>query len=161
MPARATRLEELADGATIAVPNDGTNEARALLLLEAQGLIKLNEGAGFTATKLDIAENPKNLDIRGDGSRAAAPCRCLDVDFGGHQRQLRHPGRPEGQPTRWPAEAEDSESLPRPTPTCWWSRKATKTTAAIHGPGRRAEDRRQFGKFIEDTYAKALSFAMF
>ena len=47
----------------VAVPNDGTNEGRALKLLEAQGLIKLDKNAGFLATKLDIVENPKNLDI--------------------------------------------------------------------------------------------------
>ncbi len=57
-------LEKLEDGAVIAVPNDATNEARALLLLEANGLIKVKEGAGLTATKNDIIENPKNLDIR-------------------------------------------------------------------------------------------------
>ncbi|MDO4438804.1 MAG: MetQ/NlpA family ABC transporter substrate-binding protein [Eubacteriales bacterium] len=56
-------LSEIADGDKIAVPNDTTNEARALLLLEANGLIKLKEGAGLTATKQDIVENPKNLDI--------------------------------------------------------------------------------------------------
>ncbi len=57
-------LDALPDGAVIAVPNDATNEARALLLLEANGLLKLAEGAGLTATKNDIVENPKNLDIR-------------------------------------------------------------------------------------------------
>lgn len=56
-------MEELADGAQVAVPNDATNEARALLLLEEQGLIQLKEGAGLAATKKDIVENPKNLDI--------------------------------------------------------------------------------------------------
>ena len=56
-------LEELADGASIAVPNDATNEARALLLLEQEGLIVLTEGVGLAATKADIAENPLNLDI--------------------------------------------------------------------------------------------------
>jgi len=56
-------LDKLSDGATIAIPNDTTNEARALLLLEAEGLITLREGAGMTATKIDIAENPKNLEI--------------------------------------------------------------------------------------------------
>ena len=61
---KTASLEELADGAKIAVPNDGTNEARALLLLEAQGLIKLKEGVGLTATKLDIEENPRNFDIQ-------------------------------------------------------------------------------------------------
>lgn len=57
-------LEELADGAIIAIPNDGSNEARALFLLEAQGLIKLKDGVGMTATKADIAENPHNFDIK-------------------------------------------------------------------------------------------------
>ena len=51
-------------GIEIAVPNDSTNEARALLLLQAQGLIKLKDGVGIEATKLDIVENPKNLDIQ-------------------------------------------------------------------------------------------------
>ena len=62
-PGKVATLEELPDGAQIAVPNDGTNEARALILLEAQGLIKLREGAGMGAIKADIIENPKNLDI--------------------------------------------------------------------------------------------------
>ena len=56
-------LSEIAEGDKVAVPNDTTNEARALLLLEANGLIKLKDGAGLTATKQDIVENPKNLDI--------------------------------------------------------------------------------------------------
>lgn len=56
-------LEELTDGDKISVPNDTTNEARALALLEAQGLIKIREGAGLNATKEDIVENPKNLEI--------------------------------------------------------------------------------------------------
>ncbi len=60
---KCTSLEELPDGAQIAVPNDGTNEARALLLLEQEGLIKLKEGVGLSATKTDIAENPRGFDI--------------------------------------------------------------------------------------------------
>ena len=60
---KTNSLDALADGAKVSVPNDTTNEARALLLLEAQGLIKLKDGAGLSATKLDIVENPKNLDI--------------------------------------------------------------------------------------------------
>lgn len=60
---KTTSIADLAEGATIAVPNDATNEARALLLLEAQGLIKLKEDAGLTATVLDIEENPLNLQI--------------------------------------------------------------------------------------------------
>ncbi|MBM6829871.1 MetQ/NlpA family ABC transporter substrate-binding protein [Anaerotignum lactatifermentans] len=56
-------LAALPDGAKVGVPNDGTNEARALLLLEANGLITLKEGTGVSATKLDIEENPHNLEI--------------------------------------------------------------------------------------------------
>lgn len=62
-PGTKANLDEIANGDTIAVPNDTTNEARALLLLEANGLIKLKEGAGLTATVLDIAENPYELEI--------------------------------------------------------------------------------------------------
>ena len=53
----------LAEGDSIAVPNDTTNEARALLLLQDNGIIKLKDGAGLTATKTDIVENPKNVEI--------------------------------------------------------------------------------------------------
>lgn len=60
---KVASLDELEDGAQIAVPNDGTNEARALLLLEQEGLITLKEGVGLSATKDDIAENPHNFDI--------------------------------------------------------------------------------------------------
>lgn len=62
-PGKAASLDDLPDGAQVAVPNDTTNEARALLLLEAQGLIKVNPDAGLKATKNDIIENPKNLKI--------------------------------------------------------------------------------------------------
>ncbi|OUN08228.1 metal ABC transporter substrate-binding protein [Flavonifractor sp. An92] len=73
-------IDALADGAQIAVPNDTTNEARALLLLEQEGLIKLKEGAGITATKADIAENPKNLDIV-ELEAAQITSRLADVDL--------------------------------------------------------------------------------
>ena len=56
-------LDELAEGDKIAVPNDTTNEARALLLLESEGLIKLKKDAGLTATKQDVVENPKKIEI--------------------------------------------------------------------------------------------------
>ncbi|AFK52854.1 lipoprotein, YaeC family [Tistrella mobilis KA081020-065] len=56
-------LAELKDGDSVAIPNDPTNGGRALLLLQAQGVLKLREGAGLKATPLDIAENPKNLRI--------------------------------------------------------------------------------------------------
>ena len=60
---KTASLAELKEGAKVAVPNDASNEARALLLLEQEGLIKLTEGVGLAATKLDIIENPLNLDI--------------------------------------------------------------------------------------------------
>jgi len=56
-------LAELPDGAKVGIPADGTNGGRALLLLEANGLIKLDPNAGTSATKLDIKENPKNIEI--------------------------------------------------------------------------------------------------
>ena len=64
----------------IAVPNDSTNEARALLLLEANGLIKLKEGAGITATVRDIVENPYNIKFR-EIEAASLPNVLKDVDF--------------------------------------------------------------------------------
>ena len=56
-------IADLAEGDKIAIPNDGSNRARALLLLEAEGIIKLKEGVGMDATDLDIVENKLNLDI--------------------------------------------------------------------------------------------------
>ena len=73
-------LEELADGATVAVPNDVTNEARALLLLEAQGLITLSEEAGLEATPKDIVENPKNLEFK-ELEAAMLPNVLTEVDI--------------------------------------------------------------------------------
>ena len=63
-PGTKSSLDDLEDGDVIAVPNDTTNEARALLLLEANGVIKLKEDAGLTATVKDIEENPKNVEIQ-------------------------------------------------------------------------------------------------
>ena len=77
---KTTSLEELPDGAQIAVPNDTTNEARALLLLQQAGLLTLKEGAGITATKADNAENPKNLEIV-ELEAAQIPSRLADVDL--------------------------------------------------------------------------------
>ena len=62
-PGKTASFEELADGAQLLVPNDTSNEARALQLLAAQGLIELAPDAGLTATKQDITANPKNLEI--------------------------------------------------------------------------------------------------
>ena len=68
------------DKIQIAVPNDTTNEARALLLLENLGVIKLKDGAGITATKNDIAENPFDVEIV-EIEAAQIPAQKQDVDF--------------------------------------------------------------------------------
>jgi D-methionine transport system substrate-binding protein len=62
-PGKQNDLSAISDGAEIAVPNDTTNEARALLLLQEQGLITLDEAAGITATVNDITENPHNIEF--------------------------------------------------------------------------------------------------
>lgn len=77
---KVSSIDELADGAQIAVPSDTTNEARALLLLEAQGLIKLKDGAGLEATTNDIVENAKNLQIV-EAEAASLPRMLEDVDM--------------------------------------------------------------------------------
>ena len=65
---------------TIAVPNDATNEARALLLLQEQGIIKLKDGAGITATVRDIEDNPKNITFK-EVEAAQLPNVLKDVDY--------------------------------------------------------------------------------
>ena len=62
-PGTKEKLDDLEEGDTIAVPNDTTNEARALLLLQDNGVITLKDGAGLEATVKDIEENPKNIKI--------------------------------------------------------------------------------------------------
>ena len=73
-------LADLPDGAQIAVPNDTTNEARALWLLQAQGIIEVDEQAGLEATKQDITSNPKNVEIV-EMEAAQLPRALADVDF--------------------------------------------------------------------------------
>ena len=63
-PGTKASLDEIAKGDTVAVPNDTTNEARVLLLLQDNGIIKLKDGAGLTATVLDIEENPYDIQIQ-------------------------------------------------------------------------------------------------
>lgn len=62
-PGTKTKLDDISDGDKIALPNDTTNEARALLLLQDNGIIKLKDGVGLEATVNDIAENPHNVEI--------------------------------------------------------------------------------------------------
>ena len=77
---KVSSLDELADGALIGVPNDATNEARALLVLQQEGLITLREGAGITATINDIVDNPKNLQFS-EMEAAQLPLRLADLDM--------------------------------------------------------------------------------
>lgn len=77
--ASVTEVSEIGEGALIGVPNDATNEARALLLLEANGLITLKEGAGVSATINDIESNPLNLEIK-EIEAAQLPLSLLDLD---------------------------------------------------------------------------------
>ena len=74
-------LDEIEDGDAIAVPNDTTNEARALLLLEQEGLITLAEDVGVNATVLDIVDNPYNLEIV-EVEAAQVPLQLESVAFG-------------------------------------------------------------------------------
>lgn len=79
-PGNTKTLEDLPDGASVAVPNDPTNEARALLLLQSQGLIKLADDAGLEATPNDIVENPKNLTFT-ELEAAMVPNAVSEVDI--------------------------------------------------------------------------------
>ena len=79
-PGKSSDLENIADGAVIAVPNDATNEARALQLLAAQGIITLKEDAGLAATKNDVVDNPHNIELV-EMEAAQLPRTLSDVDF--------------------------------------------------------------------------------
>ena len=82
-PGSKSSLDELSEGDTIAVPNDGSNETRALLLLQDEGYITLKEGidASSVATKLDIVDNPLNLEIL-EMNAENIPHSLPDVAFG-------------------------------------------------------------------------------
>lgn len=79
-PGSAASLDEIAEGGKVSIPNDATNGARALLLLESAGLITLKDGADITTTTSDIVENPKNLEIvELDASQIARAVQDVDV----------------------------------------------------------------------------------
>ena len=79
-PGKSAAVDALPDKASIAVPNDPTNEARALLLLEKLGLITMKEDAGLESTPLDIVENPKNIQFE-EIEAAQLPNVLPDVDL--------------------------------------------------------------------------------
>lgn len=78
---KSSDIKNVPDGAKIAVPSDATNEARALLLLQDQGVLKLKDGVGLEATKNDIAENPHNVEFV-EVEAASVPRTLQDADFG-------------------------------------------------------------------------------
>ena len=79
-PGKTKKLEDLKDGAVVTIPNETSNEARALLLLESQNLIKLKADAGLGATIQDIEENPLNLDIQEvDGAQLVRSLEDADI----------------------------------------------------------------------------------
>ena len=77
---KTASIDALADGAVIAVPNDTVNEARALLLLQDQGIIKVDPEAGLAATPNDITENPKNISFK-EVEAAMLPNIVNEVDL--------------------------------------------------------------------------------
>ena len=77
---RSSDLASVPEGATISVPNDATNEGRALLLLQEAGVIALSADAGLTATANDIADNPHGVEIL-EQEAAMLPSTLADVDF--------------------------------------------------------------------------------
>lgn len=79
-PGKSKDLTAIADGAQIGIPNDGSNEARALYLLEAQGLIKVDHTAAYAATPLDVTDNPHNINfVEMDADKL--PSAVQDLDF--------------------------------------------------------------------------------
>ena len=104
-------LGALKDGAMVAVPNDTTNEARALLLLQSNGLIKLKDGAGLTATRRDIAENPKKLK---KSKRLSSSVPCLTSTSRSSTATT-----PSSAASKWPTRCPPKRPTPsprRPTP---------------------------------------------
>ncbi|MHC5268191.1 MetQ/NlpA family ABC transporter substrate-binding protein [Enterococcus sp. LJL98] len=79
-PGKSTDLADVKEKAQVSIPNDATNGGRALLLLEANGLIELKDGVGVTATVNDITKNPHNLEIV-ELEAAQVPRSAQDVDF--------------------------------------------------------------------------------
>lgn len=77
---KSSDLKNIADGAQIAVPNDPTNEGRALLLLQQEGLVTLKDPENLEATPVDVAENPHSLNFV-EVEAAAVPRQLQDVDF--------------------------------------------------------------------------------
>ncbi|WP_435922313.1 MetQ/NlpA family ABC transporter substrate-binding protein [Paenibacillus sp. DYY-L-2] len=141
--------DEIADGAKIAIPNDPSNGGRALLLLEKQGLIKLNPEAGILATQKDITENPKNLKFI-EADAAMLPRQLEEVDLA--IINTNYAIKADLNPTTDALFIEDKDS---PYTNLLVARPDNKDSEAIQKLAKAltSEDVR---KFIEDTYKGAL-----
>lgn len=142
-------VDELADGATVALPNDVTNNGRALALLEKQGLIKLKDGVGINGTVKDIVENAKNLQFK--EVEAAMLPRVLDeVDLA--LINTNYALEAKLVPTKDALFIEDKES---PYANYLVARPDNKDSEAIQKLAK-ALNTPEVKKFIEDTYQGAV-----
>ncbi|WP_019423761.1 MetQ/NlpA family ABC transporter substrate-binding protein [Paenibacillus sp. OSY-SE] len=142
-------VDELQDGATVAIPNDATNGGRSLLLLEKQGIIKLKEGTGLEATARDVADNPKNLKFK--ELEAAMLPRALDeVDMA--LINTNYALQAELNPTKDALFIEDKDS---PYANILTAREDNKDSEAIKKlvAALQSDDVK---KFIEDKYKGAI-----
>ncbi|MBQ1385523.1 MAG: MetQ/NlpA family ABC transporter substrate-binding protein [Erysipelotrichales bacterium] len=146
---KSKSLDSIPDGALVLVPNDTTNEARALLLLQDNGLIKLKDGVGLTATVLDIVENPHNLNVK--EVEAAQAARSLnDADFavlnGNYALQV-------GLTLNDALKAESADSVAAKTYTNVLSVKDGNQNSAKIQALYKALTSKEVKEFIEKTYS--------
>lgn len=144
-----TSIDELPDGARVAIPNDPSNGGRALLLLQNQGLIKLKEDAGITATQKDIAENPKNFKII-EADAAMLPRQLEEVDLA--LINTNYALEADLNPTKDALFIEDKES---PYTNLLVARPDNKDSEAIQKLAK-ALTSDEVRTFINDTYKGAL-----
>lgn len=116
-------ISELADGATVAVPNETTNEGRALKLLAAEGLITLKDGAGANASPADIMANPRHLKFK---NWSPPSCHARSTTWTRRSSTTTTPRTRVSAPPR--TRSSWSRRRTTPTPTSWPSKRATRTT---------------------------------
>ncbi len=143
-------LEALPDGATIAIPNDPTNEGRALLLLESQGLITLKDSTNLESTPNDIADNPKNLKFS-EMEAAMLPQTVEDVDLSVINSNYALEGG--FDPTKDALAIETSDTTPYPNVLC--VKEGNENNEAIQALIK-ALKTDEVRSFIEETYKGAV-----
>lgn len=142
---KVKKLDELKDGATVAIPNDPTNGGRALALLEKSGLIKLKEGVGVSGTVKDIAENKKKLNVK-ELEAAMLPRSLDDVDIA--VINTNYALKANLVPTKDALVIEDKNS---PYVNILVARPDNKDSEAVQKLAK-ALNTPEVKKFIEDTY---------